>query len=402
MRSLLALALLATGFTTHASVGETVDNPQPAAGSPAGAAGPIWRAPAAVLYTNGTFTSAATGGGPAGTDPVSVLTAPDTTFGATCNNGSGANPQAFRLADDFVVPAGGWTVQKVTVFAYQTQAAPGGSTTSTLNGGFLRIWNGPPNNMASTVVFGDVTTNRQTATSWSGVWRVQNTTLTNVLRPIMAVEMGNLNIALPAGTYWLEYGLTGSTASGPFCPPNTTVSAANNALQFNVGTPGWAAVTDTGGARPLDLPFVIEGVLPQPNITPTTPAGPVALGSFAPGGAVSRAFTFSNAAGAGSSGTVACTLTGAPAGLTLAPAGAQTIAPGASTTFTLSGTAPTAPGAFTGTITCDVQGGGTVTYTINGTVNAPAQAVNMLGPVGLLAVLLGLFGIGLVAVRRQQ
>jgi hypothetical protein len=396
MRSLLALALLATGFSAHASVGETVDNPQPAAGSPAGAAGPIWRAPAAVLYTNGTFTSAATGGGPAGTDPVSVLTAPDTSFGATCANAT------FRLADDFVVPAGGWTVQKVTVFGYQTQAAPGGSTTSTMTGGFLRIWNGPPNNMASTVVFGDVTTNRQTATSWSGVWRVLSTALTNVQRPIMAVEMGNLNIALPAGTYWLEYGITGSTASGPFCPPTTTVSAANNSLQFNVATPGWVAVTDTGGVRPLDMPFVIEGVLPQPNITPTTPAGPVALGNFTPGGAVSRAFTFSNAAGAGASGTVTCTLSGAPAGLTLAPAGAQTIAPGASTTFTLSGTAPTTPGAFSGTITCDVQGGTAVTYTINGTVVAAPTAVDTLGPMGLLAVLLGLFGIGLVAVRRQH
>jgi hypothetical protein len=402
MRSMIALALFAVGFTANASVGETVDNPQPAAGPAAGAAGPIWRAPAAVLYTNGSLQSAATGGGASGTDPVSTLTAPDTSFGATCNNTAGANPNVFRLADDFVVPAGGWVINRVTVFGYQTQATPGGSTASTMTGGVLRIWNGPPNNAASTVVFGDVTTNRQTATSWSGVWRVQNTTLTNVLRPIMAVDMGNLNVSLPAGTYWLEYGLTGSTASGPFCPPNTTVSAANNALQFNATTSTWAPATDGGSLRPLDFPFVIDGVLPQPNITPTTPAGPVALGSFAPGGAVSRTFTFSNAAGAGSSGTVACTLTGAPAGLTLAPAGAQTIAPGASTTFTLSGTAPTTPGAFTGTITCDVQGGGTVTYTINGTVNAPAQAVNTLGPVGLLAILLGLFGIGLAAVRRQQ
>jgi hypothetical protein len=402
MRSLLALALLATGFSAHASVGETVDNPQPAAGAPAGAAGPIWRAPAAVLYTNGTLTSAATGGGPAGTDPVSVLTAPDTSFGLTCNNTAGLNPNAFRLADDFVVPAGGWTVQKVTVFGYQTLAAPGGSTTSSMTGGFLRIWNGPPNNPASTVVFGDGTTNRQTATSWSGVWRVTSTALTNVQRPIMAVEMGNLNIALPAGTYWLEYGITGSTASGPFCPPNTTVSASNNALQFNVVTPAWTAAADGGSLRPLDVPFVIEGVLPQPNITATTPAGPVALGTFTPGGAVSRGFTFSNAAGAGASGTVTCTLSGAPAGLTLAPAGAQSIAPGASTTFTLSGTAPATPGAFTGTITCDVQGGTAVTYTINGTVVAAPTAVDTLGPMGLLAVLLGLFGIGLVAVRRQH
>lgn len=386
MRTIIAMALFALAANAHATEAETVGNPQPAAGTPVGTGGPVWRAPAAILYTNGSFVSQPTGGGPGGNDPVSVLTAPDTTFGGTCNN------PTFRLADDFTVPAGGWTVQKITVFGYQTQTGAGGSTVSTMTGGFFRIWNGPPNVGTSTVVFGDVTTNRQTATSWSGVWRVSSTTLTNLQRPIMAVEMGNLNVPLAAGNYWLEWGITGSTASGPFCPPNTTVSASNNALQFNVGSSTWVAFTDQGSMRPLDFPFVIEGVLPAPDITPNTPPGPVALGNFAPGGPVSQAFTFTNAATATASGTVSCTLSGAPAGLTLTPAGTQTIAPGASATFTLGGTAPTMSGPFTGTITCNVEGiSQPVVYNLSGVVGVPPSITPTVppGPVALGSFLPG-------------
>jgi hypothetical protein len=390
---LLGAALLACATGAFASVGETATNPDPGAAVPAGT-GPTWRAPAAILFQNGTFTSQATGGGAAGTEPVSVLTAPDTTLGSNCNNA------AFRLADDFTIPAGGATVQKFTVFGYQTQAAPGGSTVSTMTAGFVRIWNGPPNVAGSTVVFGDVTTNRLTATSFSTVWRVVSTTLTNLQRPIMAVEMGSLNIPLTAGTYWLEWGISGSTASGPFCPPNTTVAAANNALQFNVAGATWAAATDGGSLRPLDFPFVVEGVQPQPNITPQTPAGTVNLGTFSANGPISRAFVFTNAASATGSGTVDCQLTGAPAGFTVAPVGAQTVAPGGSVTFTVTGVAPSTPGPFNaGTLTCTVQG--VTAPVVYGLVGAVSSAVPMLSP-GMLALAVGLLAlVGLVAARRH-
>lgn len=257
---------LSLGVAQAASVGEVSTAPETGAVvNPAGA-GPVYRAPAAVLHTNGSLQTAATGGGPAGTSPVSVLTAPDTTLGAACNGAAAGN--TFRLADDFTVPAGGWRVNKVTVFGYQTQVAPGGATTSSFTAGVLRIWNGPPNVAGSTVVVGDTTTNVQTATSFSGVWRVSSTTLTNLQRPVMAVELSIPQTLLAPGTYWVEYGLTGSLAVTVFCPP---VAANGNALQFSAATSTWAAVTDTGSMRVLDLPFIVEGDLAGGSLGPSVP-----------------------------------------------------------------------------------------------------------------------------------
>ena len=65
----------------------------------------------------------------------------------------------FRLAEDFVVPAGGWTLDSVTVYAYQT----GSTATSTFNDFRFQIWNGPPNVSGSAVVYGNTTTNADTS-----------------------------------------------------------------------------------------------------------------------------------------------------------------------------------------------------------------------------------------------
>jgi hypothetical protein len=395
----LGVALFMLAAQAHAQVaGETITNPDAGSVVAAGT-GPQWRGIlGAPLYTNGALQTAATGGGPAGTSPVSVLNSPpDTTLGATCNTAT------FRLADDFTVPAGpNWTVTGVTVFGYQTQAGAGGSTVSTMTAGVLRIWNGPPNVGTSTVVFGDVTTNRLTTTSFSGVWRVTTTTLTNLQRPIMAVEMGGLSVNLAPGTYWLEYGISGSTASGPFCPPNATVATTNNALQFNVGTAAWVPATDGGSTRPLDMPFVIEGTAAAPAITPTVPAGAVNLGTVVPGSAITRSFAFSNAASATGPGTVSCTLAGAPPGFVVTPSGVQTIAPGATATFSVTGPAPTVPGAFSaGTLTCAVQGiAAPVVYTISGTVATPTS-VPTLSAFGLLLAALSLLIGGMWMARRH-
>lgn len=253
IRTLLSAAVVLAASNVFAQSAETISNQAPVAFPDGSSNGPVWNAPNAVLFTNGTFVSAPTGGGTAGNQAVSVLTPPDTSLGATCNT------TGFRLADNFTV-ATAVTVQKVTVFGYQTQAAPGGSTVSTFTSGTLRIWNGVPGAAGSTVVFGDTTTNRLTASTFSGAWRVTNTTLTNVQRGIIANEFGGLTVALAAGNYWIDYGLVGSTASGPFCPPNNTVAATNNALQLDVAGAVWNPLTDGGSARPLDLPFIIEGL----------------------------------------------------------------------------------------------------------------------------------------------
>jgi hypothetical protein len=165
---------------------------------------------------------------------------------------------AFRLSDDFTVPAAGWGVSTMTFFAYQT----GSTTTCTINDVRVQIWNGPPN-AGGVVVFGDTTTNRFASCAFSNIYRDTETAVANNQRPIQAAT-ATVVTNLAAGTYWVDYQLGGTLASGPFVPPITITGTAvtGNALQWN-GT-AWAAANDGGTALPQQgLRFVIDGsVLP--------------------------------------------------------------------------------------------------------------------------------------------
>ncbi|TDR39472.1 hypothetical protein DFR29_116176 [Tahibacter aquaticus] len=191
------------------------------------------------------------GAGFGGAD-TSALQGASSSFGATATGD-------FRLAEDFTVPAGGWTLTGVTVYAYQTQAAS--NTTSTLTTMTLRIWNGDPSLPASTVVFGDTTTNVMTSSTFSGIYRTTGAALTNGQRAIMGATAGNLSINLTPGTYWLDWSLTGSVASGPFAPFVTIPgqNASGNAQQLTVSTSTWALIVDTGSTFNQTLPMRLDG-----------------------------------------------------------------------------------------------------------------------------------------------
>ena len=73
------------------------------------------------------------------------------------------------------MPAGGWNISTITFYAYQT----GSTTTTTINNVNLRIWNGVPGAGGSSVVFGDTTTNRLAGSSFSNIYRVLDTGLTD-------------------------------------------------------------------------------------------------------------------------------------------------------------------------------------------------------------------------------
>jgi hypothetical protein len=170
-----------------------------------------------------------------------------------------------RVADDFTVTGGGWLIDTITFFAYQT----GSSTTSTINAVNLRIWDGPPNNPASTVVFGDTTTNRLASTTWTNIYRTLDTALTASDRPVMSV-VATINTFLPAGTYWVDWQVGGTLASGPWAPPVSILGQLGkpgaNAVQF-VST-GWQAVTDPSPVgTPQDLPFIVEGLSDCSNLS---------------------------------------------------------------------------------------------------------------------------------------
>lgn len=234
-----------------------------------------------ILFNNGPLVTLP-GGGCAGGD-ASIL---DGAAGLTVF-GFGANKAAFfYVADDFTSNAS-WRIDSVKFFTYQT-----GATTVTLNGVFIRIWNGAPN-AGGTVVWGDTTTNRLSAARFTNIYRAQNTTPTDCNRRIQEV-IAPINVTLPAGTYWVEWGFTGTSTSGPWQPPITIAGqpATGNGLQRN-GT-AWTNIVD--GTNAQGLPFILYGaagaacpVQPPTNPSPANNASNV---SITPGNA-----TWTNGAG---------------------------------------------------------------------------------------------------------
>ncbi len=164
---------------------------------------------------------------------------------------------ATRLADDFVVPAAGWTITDITVYSYQT----GSTTTSTFTDLNFRIWDGDPSLGTSTVVFGDTTTNRLSFNSFSNIYRETETSLGATNRPIMALSASGLSINLSAGTYWLDWQAGGSLGSGPWGPPKTILgqTTTGNAVQSVGGV--WAAIADSGTLTPQGIPMRLNGTV---------------------------------------------------------------------------------------------------------------------------------------------
>lgn len=172
----------------------------------------------------------------------------------------GAGAQASvgnRVADDFrVIDPAGWDIDTVTFYAYQTESA----TTSTITAVNLRIWDGPPGNPESTIIFGDDTTNRLVSTQWVNLYRDSEDSPNITTRPVMEV-VANIGTFLPMGNYWLDWQLDGSLASGPWVPPVTILGETSppgaNARQFTSGSGIWFAHNDSG--YPTAFPFGIYG-----------------------------------------------------------------------------------------------------------------------------------------------
>ncbi len=236
----------------------------------------VWALGPNVLFNNGPVAnSLGTGAGGADESVLQTTSLGMNTlgFGHQVLNGN-------RMADDFTVPAGGWLIDSFTFFAYQTNSP----TTSTMTEVNMRIWDGVPAAPGSNIVFGDNTTNVMTATAFTNIFRVTETTTgTATNRPIMAQTVGGLSLLLPAGTYWVDWQSGGSLASGPWAPPVTITGTAitGNALQSTVDNGAtWAPANDTGTNTPQQaLPFIITGTLPNADVsivkTAAAPAAPV-------------------------------------------------------------------------------------------------------------------------------
>jgi len=162
--------------------------------------------------------------------------------------------EGYRIADDFTVPAEGWDIDSIMFFAYQTGAA---RDNSTMTGLYVQIWDGPPSDNDSSVVWGDLTTNRLSATEFAGMQRDSYTGICADNRWVFA-NTATVDVDLPAGTYWIEWMTDGELSSGPWAPPVSILgqTTTGNGLQY---TDAWAAALDSGTATQQDFPFIIMG-----------------------------------------------------------------------------------------------------------------------------------------------
>lgn len=159
------------------------------------------------------------------------------------------------VAEDFTVPAQGWSISQVRFYTYQT----GSGTTSTINDLRIQVFSGTP---GGTLVWGDTTTNRISSTTFSTVYRVTDTTLTNADRPVMEVVATiapPINLTTP-GTYWIAWSLGGTAASGPWTPPQTIAgNTTTGNCQQSVAGAAYAQFLDGGTSTAQGCPFILEG-----------------------------------------------------------------------------------------------------------------------------------------------
>ncbi len=159
-----------------------------------------------------------------------------TTWGPSGNYAGG-----YYLADDFTVNTA-TSLTEIEVYGYQT----GSTTESTFTGLYAMILSGNPMEGTVDTIWGDMTTNLMTSTSFTNCYRGSDGQTTATTRPIMAVTASGLNINLAAGTYWLVYGMTGTLSSGPWGVPYSDPVVGNIGDGLQYSSSGWAALTDSG------------------------------------------------------------------------------------------------------------------------------------------------------------
>ena len=217
------------------------------------------------IYTNGPFSTGANSSAiPPIVSPLgytwSELQIPNSTLGVggAFNNAATINNS---IADEFVVPTGSsWAINSVDFFGYQTSYA---GTTIPIDVLRVRIWNGDPALITSTVIFGDMTTNVLNTASSGEAFVYRITTATpDTARRIWRIN-ANINTTFSPGTYWIEMQVHATNDANIFFPPvsilNTLSDPSWNAKQ-RVGTV-WSNLVDGGSTNPRALPFNFNGTV---------------------------------------------------------------------------------------------------------------------------------------------
>ncbi len=206
---------------------------------------------ARVLYDNGPLVTHP-GGGFGGADASTLQSS------LGMNNMGFGNQFSFgnRMADDFeITHPGGWWIDDILFFSFQnfSPTAP-----STITGLYYQIWDGAPDDPDSNIIWGDLITNRLVDSTWTNIYRVDETAMSGITRPIM-VNTASAGLWLETGTYWLDWTTDGSLTSGPWAPPVTILgeTTTGNAMQF---TNAWKPALDPLSGTQQGMPFQLLGL----------------------------------------------------------------------------------------------------------------------------------------------
>ncbi|MBB6679940.1 T9SS type A sorting domain-containing protein [Aequorivita sp. 609] len=203
------------------------------------------RTQATVVYDNGPLVNVA------GTPDLSVLES--ITLGMNTLGGNVSNAAGFGFADDFELLAE-TEITEITGYAYQT-----GATSTSINAMYVTIWDGDPSDAASTIVWGDQTTNVFTSVEDINTFRVAEDDQGGRQRMIQKVNAAITGLTLSAGTYWLEYSFDGTGGSGPWQPPVVVLGADSTGDALQKSSTGWGPWLDSGTSTPQGVPFQIHG-----------------------------------------------------------------------------------------------------------------------------------------------
>lgn len=213
-----------------------------------------------VVYDNGPIQSAATGGGPGGAAPVSILQTAAPLSGTVFGFGAQqAVPN--RLADNFTVNSV-MIIDRIRVYGYTT-----GATAPSCTGVYLAIFDGDPSTGTPNQLLVGAGTqagapNLQTAppagysfisNTFTGIYRALDTTPLDATRQVQEVTVQIPQLTLTPGTYWLEFCFNGLN----FVPPLTTkdVAVTGDAKQFTNTTLAYAQVFNGPATNFQGLPF---------------------------------------------------------------------------------------------------------------------------------------------------
>lgn len=173
----------------------------------------------------------------------------DTTLGMGDLGSDAQQRDGMRVADDFVISE---AVRLAAVDVYGLQT--GSDTDSTLYGLTVRIWDGEPGQVGSSVVWGDDATNRMRQSGFSDVYRKVESSAAEY--PIMR-NRAWCDASLNPGTYWLDVSFGGYLASDILAPPIAISgqTTTGNALQYTGGS--WQPLLDSGSSTQQGLPFTL-------------------------------------------------------------------------------------------------------------------------------------------------